>query len=49
MTLILKNIAKIFVPNYNSLDAKMWVQKVILKKYLKKKIDYHAKLSRKTL
>ena len=49
MTLIFKNITKLFESNYNSLDAKMWVQKVILKKYLKKKIDYHAKLSRKTL
>ena len=36
MTLILKNIAKIFGPNYNNLDAKLWVQKIILKKYLKK-------------
>jgi len=36
MTIILKNIAKLFEPNYDSLDAKLWVQKVILKKYLKK-------------
>jgi len=36
MTLILKNIAKLFEPNYNHLDAKVWVQKVILKKYLVK-------------
>tara|TARA_Y100000590_G_scaffold105376_1_gene119874 strand:- start:108 stop:221 length:114 start_codon:yes stop_codon:yes gene_type:complete len=36
MTLILKNIAKIFEPNYNNLDGTLWVQKVILKKYLKK-------------
>mgnify|MGYP004290078639 FL=1 len=36
MTLILKNITKLFEPNYNNLDAKFWVQKVILKKYLKK-------------
>ena len=36
MTLILKNITKLFEPNYNNLDAKLWVQKVILKKYLKK-------------
>ena len=48
MTLILKNITKSFELNYNTLDAKMWVQKVILKKYLKK-IDYKVKLSRKTL
>ena len=36
MTLILKNITKLFEPNYNNLDAKFWVQKAILKKYLKK-------------
>tara|TARA_Y100001970_G_scaffold247287_1_gene315923 strand:- start:113 stop:226 length:114 start_codon:yes stop_codon:yes gene_type:complete len=36
MTLILKNISKLFEPNYSDLDAKLWVQKVILKKYLKK-------------
>ena len=36
MSLILKNTTKLFVPNYNNLDAKFWVQKVILKKYLKK-------------
>ena len=36
MSLILKNITKLFEPNLNNLDAKIWVQKVILKKYLKK-------------
>ena len=36
MTLILKNITKLFDPNYKNLDAKIWVQKLILKKYLKK-------------
>tara|TARA_B100000959_G_C14749541_1_gene528597 strand:+ start:669 stop:782 length:114 start_codon:yes stop_codon:yes gene_type:complete len=36
MTLILKNITKLFDPNHDNLDAKIWVQKVILKKYLKK-------------
>ena len=36
MTLILKNITKLFEPNYNNLDAKLWIQKVILKKYSKK-------------
>ena len=46
MSLILKNIAKIFGPNYNNLDAKFWVQKLILKKYFKKNkkilsIDVH--------
>ena len=43
MTLILKNITKLFGLNYDSLDnkhydsldTKLWVQKVILKKYLK--------------
>ena len=48
MTLILKNITKIFELNYDDLDAKIWVQKVILKKYLKK-INNNVKLSRKTL
>jgi len=36
MTIILENIAKIFVTKYDDLDAKIWIQKVILKKYLKK-------------
>ncbi len=36
MTVIIKNIAKLFEPNCSNLDAKLWVQKVILKKYLKK-------------
>ena len=43
MTLILKNITKLFGSDYNNfgsdynnLDAKFWVQKIILKKYLKK-------------
>ena len=48
MTLILKNLTKLFEPNYNNLDAKIWVQKLILKKYLKK-INNHVKLSRNTL
>ena len=48
MTLILKNITKLFETNDNNLDAKFWVQKVILKKYLKK-INNRAKLSRNTL
>ena len=47
MTLILKNIAKLFEPNYNNLDTKLWIQKVILKKYLKK-INNRVKLSRNT-
>ncbi|MDP7465887.1 MAG: hypothetical protein QF795_06210, partial [Candidatus Marinimicrobia bacterium] len=36
MTLILKKITKLFEPSYNNLDAKLWVQKIVLKKYLKK-------------
>jgi len=48
MTLILKNITKLFEPNYNNLDAKFWIQKAILKKYLKK-INNRVKLSRNTL
>ena len=36
MTLILENLGKEFEPKYKNLDAKFWVQKVILKKYLKK-------------
>jgi len=43
MTLIFKNITKLFRfdynnfgSDYNNLDAKFWVQKIILKKYLKK-------------
>tara|TARA_B100002049_G_scaffold105060_1_gene77482 strand:+ start:169 stop:348 length:180 start_codon:yes stop_codon:yes gene_type:complete len=35
MTLIIRNIEKIFNPKFKNLDAKFWVQKVILKKYLK--------------
>jgi len=36
MTLIIRNIEKLFQPDCKSLDAKLWVQKLILKKYLKK-------------
>jgi len=36
MTLILENISKLLEPKYKNLDSKFWVQKVILKKYLKK-------------
>jgi len=36
MILIFKNISKLFQSNYVDLDAKLWVQKAILKKYLKK-------------
>ena len=36
MTFIFKNISKLLKPDYRELDAKFWVQKVLLKKYLKK-------------
>jgi len=36
MALIIKSIEKFFEPKYKNLDAKFWVQKAILKKYLKK-------------
>jgi len=42
MTLILKNIMKLFGSDYNNLDAKLWVQKIILKKYLKKNLKLHT-------
>jgi len=48
MTLILKNITKLFEFNYENLDTRFWVQKIILKKYLKK-INNHKILPRKTL
>jgi len=35
MTLIMRNIEKLFHPKYKNLDAQIWVQKVILKKYFK--------------
>jgi len=35
MTLIIRNIEKIFNPRFKNLDAKFWIQKLILKKYLK--------------
>ena len=41
MTLIIKNITKLFRSNYNNLDAKLWIQKIILKKYLKKNLKLH--------
>tara|TARA_B100000315_G_scaffold220554_1_gene223338 strand:- start:117 stop:230 length:114 start_codon:yes stop_codon:yes gene_type:complete len=36
MTLILENLGKLFESRYKDLDGKLWVQKVILKKYFKK-------------
>ena len=35
MTLIIRNIEKLFESKYKNLDAQFWVQKIILKKYLK--------------
>ena len=37
MTLILKNLKKLLEPKHNNLDAKFWVQKLLLKKYFLKK------------
>ena len=36
MSLIIEKIEKLFIPKKGSLDTKVWIQKVILKKYLKK-------------
>ena len=36
MILILKNLEKLLEPKHSNLDAKFWVQKLILKKYFKK-------------
>ena len=36
MILILKNLEKLLEPKHSNLDAKFWVQKLILKKYYKK-------------
>jgi hypothetical protein len=36
MTLILENIYKLFEHKSKNLDAKFWIQKVILKKYLER-------------
>ena len=36
MALIFKKLEKLLEPKYNNLDAKFWVQKLILKKYFKK-------------
>ena len=38
MTLILKNLEKLLEPKHSNLDAKFWVQKLLLKKYFKKKL-----------
>jgi len=35
MTLILGNLGKLFIPKYKILDGRFWIQKAILKKYLK--------------
>jgi len=36
MTLILENLGKLFETKYKNLDGKLWIQKVLLKKYFKK-------------
>ncbi len=36
MSLIIEKIEKLFIPKQEALDAKVWIQKLILKKYLKK-------------
>ena len=36
VSLIIANIGKLFKPNVQNLDGKIWVQKIILKKYFKK-------------
>ena len=33
MTLIIKNLEKLLEPKNNNLDAKFWIQKLVLKKY----------------
>jgi len=40
MMLILENLKKLLVPKYKNLDGKFWVQKLILRKYLKKNHRY---------
>jgi len=36
MRLIIRNIEKLFKTKYKNLDAKFWIQKVILKKNIEK-------------
>ena len=36
MTLIINSLEKLLDPKHNNLDAKFWVQKLVLKKYFKK-------------
>jgi hypothetical protein len=36
MTFILKSLEKLFEARSKNLDGKVWVQKLILKKYIKK-------------
>ena len=38
--LILENLEKLFKPKYKNFDAKVWVQKILLKKYVKKTKNY---------
>ena len=41
MKLILENLGKLLIPKYKNLDGKFWIQKLILKKYLKKTTDIY--------
>jgi hypothetical protein len=36
MALIIKNVEKLLNPKRNNLDAKFWIQKLVLKKYFVK-------------
>jgi len=36
MTLILENLGKLFEPRYKNLDGRIWIQKILLKKYFSK-------------
>ena len=36
MTLIIENLSKLFDLKHKSLDGKLWVQKMVLKKYFRK-------------
>jgi len=49
MSLILENLGKLFEPRCKNLDGKFWVQKVILKKYLKKKLIFWRDINKGAL
>ena len=42
MTLNLKNLKKLLEPKHNNLDAKFWIQKFVLKKYLNKSYKLYS-------